>query len=98
VLRLSFVFTGYGVELDFSRLAVTSFDGVDEAGADVGTEGEAVYEDIDWLGEVEFEEGFGGGELDDFSGLVKAVVASAAEFGEAIFEGVGDVDRGGRLG
>ena len=49
--------------------------------------------------EVEFEERLGGGELDDLAvlrrfgrGLVEAVVAAAAEFGEALLEGVGEVE------
>ena len=83
------------MELDFAGLAVAGLDGVDDAGADVGADGEAVDEDEDGLGEVEREEGFGGGELDDLAGLVvdlliEAVVAAAAEFGEAVFEGVGE--------
>ena len=56
-----------GVELDFAGFAVAGFDGVDDAGADVGRDGEAVDEDEDGLGEVEFEEGLGGGELDDLA-------------------------------
>ena len=88
---------------DFAGFAVAGFDGVDDAGADVGREGEAVDEDEDGAGvvrgsgEVEFEEGLGGGEFDDLPwelrvgvGLVEAVVAAAAEFGEAVFEGVGE--------
>ncbi len=92
---------GEGVELDFAGLAVAGFDGVDEAGADVGGEGEAVDEDEDGAVEVEFEEGLGGGELDDVAGvalgcgLVEAVVAAAAELGEAVFEAVGEVEDGG---
>ena len=86
------------MELDFAGLAVSGLDGVDDAGADVGGDGEAVDEDEDGLGEVEREEGLGGGELDDLAGLawvergglVEAVVAAAAEFGEAVFEGVGE--------
>ena len=83
------------MELDFAGLAVAGFDGVDDAGADVGGDGEAVDEDEDGLGEVEFEEGFRGGEFDDLAGLIfdlliEAVVAAAAEFGEAVFEGVGE--------
>ena len=54
-------------ELDFAGFAVAGFDGVDDACADVGGDGEAVDEDEDGLGEVEFEEGFGGGELDDLA-------------------------------
>ena len=57
------------MELDFAGLAVAGLDGVDDAGADVGREGEAVDEDEDGLGEVEREEGLGGGELDDLAGL-----------------------------
>ena len=57
------------MELDFAGFAVAGFDGVDDAGAGVGADGEAVDEDEDGLGEVEFEEGFGGGELDDLAGL-----------------------------
>ena len=63
-------FAGEGVELDFAGLAVAGLDGVYDAGADVGGDGEAVDEDEDGAGEVEREEGFGGGELDDFAGLV----------------------------
>ncbi len=66
-MRLLLVFARDGVELDFAGLAVAGFDGVDDAGADVGGEGEAVDEDEDGLGEVEFEQGFGGGELDDLA-------------------------------
>ena len=91
--------------MDFAGLAVSGLDGVNDAGADVGGDGEAVDEDEDGLGEVEREEGLGGGELDDLSlagctvagltgvergGLVEAVVAAAAEFGETVFEGVGE--------
>ena len=92
---------GDEVELDFAGLAVAGFDGVDEAGADVGGEGEAVDEDEDGAGEVELKERLGGGELDDGAGgaigggLVEAVVAAAAELGESLLEGVGDVDDGG---
>ena len=81
------------MELDFAGFAVAGFDGVDDAGAGIGADGEAVDEGEDGLGEVEFEEGFGGGEFYDFAGLVwvkrrglvEAVVAAAAEFGEALF-------------
>ena len=59
-----------GVELNFAGLAVAGLDGVDEAGADLGAEGEAVDEDEDGLGEVEFEERLGGGELDDVAVLI----------------------------
>ena len=102
-------------ELDLAGFAVAGFDGVDEAGADVGREGEAVGEDEDGTrgfvrargcGEVELEEGFGCGEFDYFSiadgsatlrggvsvGLPEAVVAAAAEFGEAFFECVGEIE------
>ena len=79
-----------GEEADLAGLAVAGFDGVDEARADVGREGEAVDEDEDGAGEVELEEAFGGGELDGDGGvfgvdggLVETVVAAAAEFGEA---------------
>ena len=83
------------MELDFAGLAVAGLDGVYDARPDVGGDGEAVDEDEDGLVEVEREEGFGGGELDDFAGLIsylliEAVVAAAAEFGEAVFEGVGE--------
>ena len=61
---------GEGVELDFAGLAVAGLDGVNDAGADVGGDGEAVDEDEDGLGEVEREEGFGRGELDDLAGLI----------------------------
>ena len=77
-LGLAFAIPRDGVELDFTGFAVAGFDGVNEAGADVGAEGEAVYENEDWLGKVEFEEGFGGGEFDYFARLIEAVVASAA--------------------
>ncbi len=97
VLRRAFVFAGDGVEEDFAGLAVAGFDGVYDSAPDFRAEGEAVDEDVDGAGEVEFEEGFGRGELDDFArcrrvgrGLVKAVVAAAAEFGEAVLEGVGE--------
>ena len=87
--------------MDFAGLAVSGLDGVDDAGADVGGDGEAVDEDEDGSGEVEREEGLGRGELDDLAwadrcrlelvgGLVEAVVAAAAEFGETVFEGVGE--------
>jgi len=90
------------VELDLAGLAVSGLDGVDEAGADAGGEGEAVNEDEDgaggWVGEIQFEEGLGGGELDDRAGrtvgcgLVETVVAAAAEFAEPVFEGVGEIE------
>ena len=95
-------FTGAfdGVELDFAGLAVAGLDGVDDAGANGWGDGEAVDEDEDGLVEVEREEGLGRGELDDAAGLVvdlliEAVVAAAAEFGESVYEGVGE---GGKTG
>ena len=63
---------GDKVELDFAGLAVAGFDGVYDSAADFGGEGEAVDEDEDGLGEVEFEEGFGGGEFYDLAGLAIA--------------------------
>ena len=76
-------------ELDFAGFAVAGFDGVDYARSGVGGDGEAVDEDEDGGVEVEFEEGLGGGEFYDFvftglGGLVEAVVAAAAEFGEPL--------------
>ena len=58
MLGLSFAIPRDGVELDLAGLAVAGFDCVYETGADFGAEREAVYEDEDGLGEVEFEEGF----------------------------------------
>ena len=82
------------MELDFAGLAVAGLDGVNDAGADGGGDGEAVDEDEDGAGEVEREEGLRRGELNDLAlvncaGLVvdlliEAVVAAAAEFGEAV--------------
>ena len=87
-------------ELDFAGFAVTGLDGVDDAGAKFRIDCETVDEDEDRLGEVEFEEGFGGGEFDDFiftagSLLEETVVAAATEFGEAFLESVGKVEIGG---
>src|SRR6266702_1890289 len=86
---------GDSVELDFAGLAVAGLDGVYDSRSYFRANRESVDEDEDGLGEVEFEEGFGGGEFDDFSGLsfdllIQTVVAAAAEFGEAVFEGVGE--------
>ncbi len=58
---------GEDLKLNFAGLAIAGLDGVDDAGADVGADGEAVYKDEDRLGEVEFEQGFGRRELDDLS-------------------------------
>ena len=80
---------GDGVELDLAGFAVAGFDGVDDAGADVGRDGEAVDEDEDGLGEIEFEEGLGGGEFDDAACLIETIVASTAEFGEAVLQSAG---------
>ena len=88
------LFAGDGVELDFAGFAVAGFDGVYDSAADFGGDGEAIDEDEDGLGEVEFEEGLGGGELDDAAVLEEAVIAASAEFGEALFQGVGDIDYG----
>ena len=66
------------MELHFAGFAVAGLDGVDDSCADLRTDGETVDEDEDGLGEVEFEEGFGGGEFYYFAGLVEAVVAAAA--------------------
>ncbi len=76
---------GDGAEDDFAGFAVAGFDGVDEAGADVVGEREAVGEDEDgaWRfrrarggGEVEFEEGLGGGELDDVAGALGSTASA----------------------
>ena len=85
-LMVGWIAPRHDLELDFAGFAVAGFDGVDYAGADFGGDGEAVDEDEDGFGEVEFEERFGGGEFYDFvfagfRGLVEAVVATAAEFG-----------------
>ena len=90
-------------ELHFSGFAVAGFDGVDDAGADVGADGESVDEDEDGLGEVEFEERLGSGEFHDLvftfgAGLEEAVVAATAEFGETLFQGFGEVEVGGDRG
>ena len=69
------------MEADFAGLAVAGLDGVYYSAADLRVEGEAVDEDVDGLGEVEFEEGLGGGEFYDLAVLVEPVVAAAAEFG-----------------
>ena len=106
----SFAVTWNSPEDDLAGFAVAGFDGVDEARADVGRECEAIGEDVDGAcgfvgarggGEVEVEERLGRGELDDLAGCVgvsvglpEAVEAAAAEFGEALFERVGDVERG----
>ena len=92
----SVVGAGKQLELDLAGFAVAGFDGIHKAGADFGGKGEAVDEDEDGLGEVEFEKGLGRGELDDAAGgfwrrfAGEAVVAAAAELDEAGFEGVGE--------
>ena len=96
------------MELDFGGFAVAGFDGVYDAAAGVWGEGEAVGEDEDGLGEVEFEERLGGGELDDLAGLVggelgggllvEAVVAAAAKLDKAVAEGFGEGGGGGVWG
>ncbi len=48
-LGFAFAIPRDGVELDFAGFAIAGFDGVYEAGADVGDDGEAVYEDEDGL-------------------------------------------------
>ena len=85
------------MDLDFAGLAVAGLDGVDYARADFGGDGEAVDEDEDWPREVELEKGLRRGEFDDAAllrgvgrGLVEAVVAAAAQLGEAVFESVGE--------
>src|ERR1035441_8225045 len=82
-----------GVELNLAGLTIAGFDGVDDARAAVGRNGEAIDEDEDGLGEVEFEERLGSGEFDDLAGLVETVVAAAAEFGETVLECVGYVGK-----
>src|SRR6185437_3394931 len=64
VLRLAFAFTWNGMELDLAGLAVAGLDGVYDAGARVGADGETICEDEDGLREVEFEQRLGGGEFD----------------------------------
>ncbi len=49
VLGFGFAFAWHGVELDFAGFAVAGFDGVDDSGADFGSDGEAVDEDEDGL-------------------------------------------------
>ncbi len=83
---------GNGLEAHFAGLAVAGLDGVDDAGADIGGDGQAVDQDEDGLGEVEFEQRLRGGELDDLSTLEEAVIAATAEFGEAVFQRIGYVD------
>ncbi len=78
------------VEDDLAGFAIGGFDGVDDAGAVVGADDDAVEENEDGEGEVEVEQRLGRGELDDLALLPEAVVAAAAEFGEARLEGLGD--------
>ncbi len=61
---------GDGEETDFAGFAVAGFDGVYDTASGVWAQRQAIDQDEDGLGEVEFEEGLGSGELYDVSGLV----------------------------
>ena len=82
-LRMTNFFWGWGgagdfFEDDFAGFAVGDFDGVHDAGAVFWRDYDAVDQDEDGLGEVEVEEGFGAGELEDFFVLIEAVEAVGA--------------------
>ena len=64
-------------EDDFAGLAIADLDGVDDAGAVLGADDDAVEQDEDGQREVEIEQRLGGGELDDASLLIEAVEAAA---------------------
>ena len=72
-----------GLEDDLAGLAIADLDGVHDAGAGVGETDEAVNQHEDGLVEVQVEQGFRGGELEDLAVLVEAVEAALAEFEEA---------------
>jgi hypothetical protein len=72
-----------GLEDDFAGLAVADLDGVHDTGAGVGRNDQAVNQQEDGLAEVNVEQGFRGGELENLAVLVEAVEAALAEFEEA---------------
>ena len=84
-------------EEDFAGFAVAEFDGIDDALHLIGADDEAVGEDEDGLGEVEVEEGFGGGEFEGLPVLEEAGKTALAEVEEVVAEfggvaGVGGFD------
>ena len=68
---------------DFGRFAVTDFNRVHQALAQVGRDGDAVREDKNGLLEIDFEKGFRGRELKRAAVLVEAAEAFPAEFEQA---------------
>ncbi len=74
------------LEDDFAAFAIADFDGIDDAGADVGGNGEAVGENGEGLVEVEFEEGFRRRELADFAVLIEPVETALPDVKEVVAE------------
>ena len=85
---------GDSVELDFAGLAVAGFDGVYDAGAESGLRARRSTRTKMGLAPKSSSRRDSGVENSTMLPfLVEAVVASAAEFGEAVFECVGNVER-----
>ena len=73
------------LEDDLAGLAVGDLGGIDDAGAVLGADHDAVQEDEDRKREVQVQERLGSGELEDAALLIEAVEAGAAQLDQAGF-------------
>ncbi len=64
-------------------LAIADLDGIDEAGAGFGIDGEAIDEDVDGLHEIHVQQRFGRREFVDAAILIKTVEATFLEFAKS---------------
>src|SRR5208283_203339 len=86
-----------GFENDFACFAITNLDGIDNAGALVGGDDEAIHQSKHRFGKVDIEQRLRGRELEDLAVLKEAVEAAFAEIEEARLNRVGGQIRLGRL-
>ena len=68
--------------------AIADFDGVDEAGARFGIDGQAIDDDPDWLREVDVEKRFGRREFVKAAVLIEAVEAALLDVDQRVAQGI----------
>ena len=76
------------LEDELAGLAVADLDGVDEALMQVGADGETVHQEKDGLREIDVEQRFRRGELENLAVLEEAIEALLAELEEMVAKGL----------
>src|SRR5271155_4302548 len=73
------VFSRKQMQNDFATLAISDLDSIDETFADLNRNSKAVDQHENRLAEIDFEQRFRSGELEDLFGLEQASVAALAQ-------------------